>query len=562
MELLEYWKVVRKRLWLIFLLMISAGFTAAYVSEHQVPMYEATTTLFIDPSVSNRTSPAQLTLSADSLANTYSEFMKTRSFTEFVAAEMETPISESEIRRALSRKYTPGTQFFHIQAVHSDPRIAQQLANTAAEVLITQNIARQQARKKQIQDQMDSSKLVEMERLTEVQEVLQNELDYYNDQIINLQTQIAELQQAPPSEETAQTILELRGELVRFLTLRVEVLGNYAQTQVALATPTESEPDVDTLVVVDAAALPTAPLPFDTPERTMLAVAASLLLGIALAFVLEYLDYTVKTPEALDSIYGLPTQTVIGLVSGKSRRGKDQPSLVTMKDPRSPTAEAFRALRTGIQVAGLASPLRSLLVTSAKPAEGKTFVSANLAVSLAQNGTRVILVDTDLHKPELHLLFGLAREPGFTNLVFQPQVSISSFLQRTGIENLRVLTCGTIPPNPADLLGSSRAAEVMEQLEEFADIVIYDSPPAAAVTDALVIASRVDAVLQVVLAGDTRIELVRRCKAVLERVGARILGPVLNGVSRSDWGYQAYYGDYDVQPGTIQPTEKSAPQQL
>jgi capsular exopolysaccharide synthesis family protein len=188
-----------------------------------------------------------------------------------------------------------------------------------------------------------------------------------------------------------------------------------------------------------------------------------------------------------------------------------------------------------------------VMITSARPGEGKTFIASNLAVSLAQNGSRVILVDADLRKPSLHYVFELPLGPGFTNLVLDQTSAIEDFLQPTGVENLRVLTCGIVPPNPAELLGSPRAAAVMEQLAQYADIVVYDTPPAATVVDAIVIGPRVNAVLHVIKAGSTRIDLVRRCKALLERGGAHILGPVLNQVSMPDLQSYSYYYSYNYQ---------------
>jgi capsular exopolysaccharide synthesis family protein len=183
-------------------------------------------------------------------------------------------------------------------------------------------------------------------------------------------------------------------------------------------------------------------------------------------------------------------------------------------------------------------------VTSAGPVEGKTLTSANLAVALAQGGSRVILVDADLRRPRVHRVFDLAREPGLTDLIVDPKDGVESYLQETGLENLRVLSCGPLPRNPAELLGSSRAAEVMEQLKEQADVVIYDSPPAATVTDAVVLSPQVDGVIQVVQAGRTRRDVVVRAKALLEKVGAHLLGPVLNQVSLGDMGYYTYYYAY------------------
>jgi capsular exopolysaccharide synthesis family protein len=197
--------------------------------------------------------------------------------------------------------------------------------------------------------------------------------------------------------------------------------------------------------------------------------------------------------------------------------------------------------------------LRSILITSAGPGEGKTFVAANLAASLAQSGRKVILVDTDLRKPRLHQAFNLERGVGFTNLVVNQQETLEAALQETPIRNLRVLTCGVVPPNPSELLHSWRTLHLMDQIKEHADVVIYDSPPAATVTDASVLASHVDGVIQVIWAGETRINLVLRCKAVLEQVGANILGPVLNQVTVSDLGYSYYYyyyGNYEQTNGS------------
>jgi capsular exopolysaccharide synthesis family protein len=172
-------------------------------------------------------------------------------------------------------------------------------------------------------------------------------------------------------------------------------------------------------------------------------------------------------------------------------------------------------------------------------------VAANLAASLAHSGHRVILVDTDLRKPRLHQVFELSRDVGFTNLVVNQQHNLTDSIHKTSIKNLWVLTCGVVPPNPAELLSSQRAEDLMQQIANQADIVIYDSPPAVTVTDAAIIAQRVDAAIQVVWAGHTRISHILRCKAVLGHVGAPILGTVLNQVKLTDLSYSSYYYYYE-----------------
>jgi non-specific protein-tyrosine kinase len=541
-QLREYWKHIRKRLWLVILFMLIGGGLGGYYSYVQVPQYRATTTLFLNPAVASPLLPYQPYNTLQSLANTYIEFMRTRSFAGRVAQEAAVDLPPEQIVATLTTQAVPDTQFFRISATHPDAKIAQAITNAAGRVLIAENIARQQAEQQQLDSQRNPDP--ETKHLADLRTELQKELDLYGEQIKNVEQQVAELQKAPRSAEGDQRILNLQDKLLNLQSLRISALNGLAQAQATLtynAVPTTS---VVTAVVVDLATLPTSPLPSKTLQILLQTLVFSLLLGVGLAFALEYIDYTVKTPEGLDAIYGIPVQGVVGILPPKHGKQRSESHLVTVSDPRSPLAESIRSLRTSVQVASLIEPIHSLLVTSSGPGEGKTFVAMNLAVSLAQSGNQVLLVDVDLRKPSLHYVFELEREPGFTNLVVDRQANPADFVRSTSVENLSVLTCGTIPPNPAELLGSPRAAQVMEQLEQHADIVIYDSPPAATVTDAVVIGPRVDAVLQVVLAGKTRIDLVRRCRAVLERTGAHILGPVLNRVKQPDLGYYTYYYAY------------------
>lgn len=545
MEILEYWKIIRKRLWLLVLVMLIGGTGTAYYTSQQPQQYRSTTTLFLNPAAASTLMNYQPYDGLQALARTYSEFMKSRSFASHVAQGLNGALPESKIVGALSTEYVPDTQFFRISATYSDPQLTQLLANTAAKALIAQNIARQQAEQEQIQAQ--SRPDPERQRLVDVRATLQSELDLYNGQITTLQSQLADLQRKPKSEENDKAVLDLQQRLSNVQSLRLSALTGLADTQAALTnSENNAPPNLDTAVVVDAA-LPGSPLPIKIVEYTLIALLASLTLAAGFVFLLEYMDYTIKTPEMMEPIYGIPIQGMIGS-AGKRSKNRGPSELVTVSEPHSPIAEAFRALRTGVRVAGLVSPVRTLLITSACPGEGKTFVAANIAVSLAQNGSRVILVDADLRRPSLHYVFDLPLGPGFTNLVVNPETSMDDLLQATSVENLRVLTCGIVPPNPAELLGSPRAAEVMDLLAQHADIVIYDSPPAATVTDAVVIAPHVDTVLQVVRAGSTRIDLVRRCKAILERGGAHILGPVLNQVSLPELKSQGYYYSYSYHP--------------
>ena len=215
-------------------------------------------------------------------------------------------------------------------------------------------------------------------------------------------------------------------------------------------------------------------------------------------------------------------------------------TLVTLADPRSPVAEAYRSLRTNLSFANLDQKLHTILVTSAGPEEGKSTVLANLAVVEAQAGHRVIIVDADLRRPRQHELFGLANSVGLTTMLADENGLQQPPLQPTAVEGLRVLTSGPQPPLPAEMLASERMARAITALLAQADLVLFDAPPVVAVTDAAILAPQVDGVLLVISAERTRREHAQRAQQLLEKVSARIIGSVLNNVT-PDSGLRGYY---------------------
>jgi len=215
--------------------------------------------------------------------------------------------------------------------------------------------------------------------------------------------------------------------------------------------------------------------------------------------------------------------------------------LITLADPRSPAAEAYRTLRTNLTFAALDKPIETLVVTSAAPGEGKSTSLANLAVTMAQGERRTILVDADLRRPSLHEILGLSNDRGLTTMFVEPQALRRPPLAETDVENLLLLPSGPLPPNPADLLGSRRMEEVIAALRTRADMVLFDAPPVVAVTDAAVLGTKVDGVLLVVSAGRTRRDHARRARELLERVHVRVVGVVLTNAPR-DVSLGGYYG--------------------
>ena len=290
-----------------------------------------------------------------------------------------------------------------------------------------------------------------------------------------------------------------------------------------------------------------------TPVRNgIVAFAVGLILGIGIAFLREYLDDSIKSKEDLERASdGLPVLGLIPRVNGW--RAKDEARVVSVTDPNSSAAEAYRTLRTSIQFAGLDRPLRVVQVTSPSAAEGKTTTLANLGVALASAGQRVVVVCCDLRRPRIHEFFGLDNAIGFTSALLG-DTSLAGALQRVpDVDRLYVMASGPPPPNPSELLSSRHTAEALTRLQTEADIVLVDTPPVLPVTDAAVMASRVDATIIVATAGVTTRRQLTRAVELLRQVDAPLVGTVLNGVTGDvaygyGYGYGYRYGGYSPSP--------------
>lgn len=221
----------------------------------------------------------------------------------------------------------------------------------------------------------------------------------------------------------------------------------------------------------------------------------------------------------------------------------ERPSLITVTRPTSVVAEQFRTIRTNINFSMIDSDLKTLAITSAGPGAGKSTISANLAVTFASEGKRVLLVDTDMRKPTVHKTFRLPNHDGLTTLLTDRTVRTSDIIHTLKDERLYVLTSGAIPPNPAELLASKRMEHLKAELEEVFDLVIFDLPPVIAVTDAQIMASKTDGTIFVINKGGADKEMVLKSKELLDKVQANVLGAVFNRVETKNDHYYAYYGE-------------------
>jgi len=216
------------------------------------------------------------------------------------------------------------------------------------------------------------------------------------------------------------------------------------------------------------------------------------------------------------------------------------PHLITLTEPRSAAAEAYRTLRTNIMFTGVEKPIRTLLVTSPVPDEGKSVTLANLAVTVAQSGHKTILVDADLRRPSQQTIWGVGNERGLTSLMLDASLLTNPPLQPSGVDGLQLLTSGPLPPNPADLLLSQAMDRAIEALKGLADYVLFDAPPVLAVTDAAVLASKLDGLLLVIKAGATRRDQAERARDTLQRVNARIIGVALTNAPSENGNRTTY----------------------
>jgi len=316
--------------------------------------------------------------------------------------------------------------------------------------------------------------------------------------------------------------------------------------------------------IVDYAIAPDGPIGPNRPRAVFVAIFLSLGLGVGLALLLEYLDDTVHSTDEVERLLHLPALAVIPSAFGNGRRRllagpgalqkrngnpSDNPELLMNVDSRSPLAESYRHLRTSVLLSTAGRAPRSLLVTSSLPGEGKTTTAVNTAVSLAQTGATVVIIDADMRRPRLRSIFGLPDRAGLSSILSSemPEAEVLAMVSKEEGTGLHVLTAGPIPPNPAELLGSDQMRRLLVTLQSRFNHVVVDSPPVSSFTDGVLISSMVDGVLLVVHGGKSSRHIVKRSRQLLHDVGAKIFGVVLNNVNvqaHDYYYYQRYYGSH------------------
>lgn len=369
------------------------------------------------------------------------------------------------------------------------------------------------------------------------------------------------LRQSLSEQETAA--LELNRKAIQFGLLRDEADRTRKLYDVLVQRRSEIEVTIrqegNNIHVIDPAETPLNPIRPRTRANMALSVILGLAVGISMALFLEHLDDSIKGPEDAEKLLGAPVLGYVPIFHNDGVVSDARTDLVALYHPRSKASEAYRALRTGIVFSAPDEQLRKILVTSAAPGEGKTISATNLAVTMAQTGSKVLLVDSDMRRPRVHTLFNLSNTHGLSNLLIG-EARAKQAIKTTNVPNLHVMTSGPIPPNPSELLGSQRMKKVIHGLSKFYDRIIFDSPPALTVTDANILGTMVNGVVVVVRTSSTARELARRGTSQLRSVNARILGTVLNHVPKGpdSYYYHSYYHQYYYGADEADKTEVAA----
>jgi len=507
----EYANLLWRWSWLLLSWTIIAAGSAYYFSYRQVPVYESSTLVMINAAPSTASANYGSVVTSQQLVETYAQIMTTQPVLDEVIQQLG--LAEL-LLESIQVEPSQNTQLLTVIVQDTDPLRAAAIANTLVAVFIAQ--------------------------------VQQDQTARYADSKLNLEDQMAAVQQQIQATTASLTALadtpenqvrrsNLQISLTQYQNSYSYLLQSYSQLRLAEAQSTSTVIQKDPAV---SNPIPVKPLPL---RNALLAAMVGLMLAGGLILLIEYLDDTIRDPQEITRKWGVP---ILGMITRYRSNGSP---LITLKQPRSPVSEAFRSLRTNLEYAAVDSPLKTILVTSPSPQDGKTTIVSNLACVIAQGDRRVVVVDADLRRPQVHRFFQLFNRLGLSNQLIRPQDRSDFSLQDTELPGLKVVTSGRLPPDPSELLGSNKMQEMLASLTAQFDCVIIDSPPALMVTDAVVLSTRVSGVILVVKPSVTKRAELQHVIEQMKNVNARILGVVVNDVDvgRSRYYYyRRYYSSY------------------
>lgn len=300
---------------------------------------------------------------------------------------------------------------------------------------------------------------------------------------------------------------------------------------------------INNISVVDVAVTPEEVSNNTLKRDLLLALFVSIFGTIGVVFVVYYFDDTVKLTDDLEEEIGMPVVAKV-FKSDIGSKNNRKVELLALKYPKSVVSESIKTLRTNLQFSSVDEDIKTILITSSIPGEGKSFISANLAISFAQTDKRVLIVDCDMRKGRQHRIFKLSNSKGLSNLLIDDMTNLKDYINKTSVPGVHVITRGTVPPNPSELLNSKKNADLLRVLKAKYDVIIYDGVPCNGLPDSIIMSKLVDKVLIVSSDSMTPKSVLESTKKQLESVNAPIAGDVLNNVNRKNSTYGKYYGYY------------------
>lgn len=517
-EIRHYIGLVARWLWLIVLSMVLAAGGAYLYSSAQPPTYTATVTLLIDNSStgSSQVTDYNAILTSERLARTYSQLLKSPTVLDEVMANLSLDMDTGALASLIDVELVRDTQLIRVTVTTLDPVLSALVANEIPTVFARQNAALQSS------------------NYDAIRQRLSGELDEASAEIQQLQLDLANL----PDEDSSETQfrrIQLETELEQIQQVYAALLQSLEGINL-----TEAQSG-NNVIIYDSARAPEMPSGPRTMLNTLIGLFIGAVLALGVVLLIDFLDDRVHSKEQLQAAVSAP---VLGQIFRVADTNEKANGPIAAADPSAPVAEAFRSLRTNVQFASVDREIRTLLITSARPSEGKSTIATNLAVVLANAGLRVILIDGDMRNPSIHKLNRLPNKTGLTNLLINDAISLDAALQDGATSNMSLITAGPIPPNPSELLSSMKMQRLLERLTGICDIIIVDTPPVLAVTDPVVLAPKVDAAILVVDSTKTRIAEAVTAAEQLRQVGANLAGLVINKVPQKTRGYGYGYGYY------------------
>jgi succinoglycan biosynthesis transport protein ExoP len=508
MELKAYLTPLIKYWWLLLVAGILAATSSFLVTRVQPPTYQSHTTLVIGRAVYEPNPTNNDFWLNQQLAGYYADLA-----TRDVVRNATMAALGLDWLPQYNASLLPNSQLLSITVVDTDPVRAQAVARELANQLIKQTPVYSTGSGQENEEFIDQQLALLKTKITETEDEIAKQNALLQD--MNSARQIADTQQQISVLETKLSTLQ----------------NNYA-----MLLSNSSQGAINSLTVIEPANLPTKPIAPNKMMMILLSMAIALIVAAGAAYLLEYLDDTLKTPEEITRLLHLP---VIGNHTEVRKENKDVTYIA--KRPRSAEAEAFRTLRTNLEYLSVDKPLKTILVSSVGISEGKTYVASNLAIVLAQGGKKVCLLDADMRKPSIHNNFEISSEKGLSD-AFLGHGELKDIIQFWGDEKIMIIPSGKLPPNPSDLLDSQKMNNILEQLKKVADVIIIDAPPFV-VSDSISLATKVDGVLLVVRYGYTRKADIIKSFEQLTRIGADVLGVTINRTPRSGEEYyrRLYY---------------------